>query len=322
MKLTVADFSAIGVCLEGFLYGLYSGIFVIFLRGASKNFLFYVLCALYALSGVIVVLDAIYVINSTHIPWNPTVFHYLGFMQNTVSGCCDFIAQFILIYRCWIVWGYNIRAVILPSILAFTYLVIWLAGSGSEHIFSSQFVQPPWGYWMILAAIVMSITVNALVTSLIVFKIFKVYHEIKLASGDQGSGATGGSKIRTVMFIIIESGMLLLSSQLARVVVTLLLPTDAATKAFYIVASIQEMLNGITPTIILVRVSMGLSFHDKESMIESTIGTLRFAANNPKSISETETEDVAIVNRDDDIGVPQSEDIEMDDHIEPRGSVH
>ncbi|KAF8814282.1 hypothetical protein BYT27DRAFT_7179608, partial [Phlegmacium glaucopus] len=50
---------------------------------------------------------------------------------------------------------------------------------------------------------------------------------------------------------------------------------------------------------------MGLCFrvHDKESMVdsESSIGNLCFAANNPNSISETETEDVGIVNRDDDI---------------------
>ena len=33
----------------------------------------------------------------------------------------------------------------------------------------------------------------------------------------------------------------------------------------------------ITPTIILVRVSMGLSFHDKSFMVEASIGSLRFA---------------------------------------------
>ena len=31
----------------------------------------------------------------------------------------------------------------------------------------------------------------------------------------------------------------------------------------------------ITPTIILVRVSMGLSFHDESSMLEASIGRLR-----------------------------------------------
>ena len=61
-------------------------------------------------------------------------------IQVTVSGCCDFLAQIILvrikhciyhpfyspksskIYRCWIVWGQNIRVVIVPSFLAVAYL--------------------------------------------------------------------------------------------------------------------------------------------------------------------------------------------------------
>jgi hypothetical protein len=61
-------------------------------------------------------------------------------IQATASGCCDFLAQCILvrinyctyhlfyspkslkIYRCWIVWGQNIYVVIFPSILAIGYL--------------------------------------------------------------------------------------------------------------------------------------------------------------------------------------------------------
>ena len=62
-------------------------------------------------------------------------------VQAIVNGCCDFIAQCTLvcinhcayhppfyspktskIYRCWIVWGKNIRVVIVPSLLAITYL--------------------------------------------------------------------------------------------------------------------------------------------------------------------------------------------------------
>ncbi|KAF8817014.1 hypothetical protein BYT27DRAFT_7247885 [Phlegmacium glaucopus] len=77
---------------------------------------------------------------------------------------------------------------------------------------------------------------------------------------------------------------------------------------------------GITPTIILVRVSMGLSFHDKESMRESTIESLRFAPDNPNSISGTEdhdaggiVNDAGIANGDDNIGVRQGDDIEMVD---------
>ena len=63
-------------------------------------------------------------------------------VQTTVFGCCDFIAQctlvrilnhsyltirfyspkFSKIYRCWIVWGKNIRVVIVPSFLAIMYI--------------------------------------------------------------------------------------------------------------------------------------------------------------------------------------------------------
>ena len=35
---------------------------------------------------------------------------------------------------------------------------------------------------------------------------------------------------------------------------------------------------------ILVRVSMGLSFHDEKSMVEASIGSLRFAPDDPNSI--------------------------------------
>ncbi|KAF8811385.1 hypothetical protein BYT27DRAFT_7240480 [Phlegmacium glaucopus] len=263
-----------------------------YLQGASKkgpdkrkNIFFYALCALYALSVIII--------------------------------GCD-IATFIYavsnnsIYRCWILWGCNIRVMILPSILAFVFLVIWLASAGPEHILSGRLVGPHWAYWMILAGVAVSMTVNALVTCLIVFKIFKVYHEVKSTSDDQSLGATNGSKIRTVIFIVIESGMALLSIQLARLMVMMFVGTDAGVKIFFIIVPIHQVLNGIAPTIILVRVSMGLSFHDKES-IESTIGSLHFAASSPNSMSETEAEDVGIVNRDDDIVVQQSDDIEMVD---------
>ena len=67
----------------------------------------------------------------------------LEIVQTVASGCCDFLAQwimvrykpldlsesfdlftyiFIKIYRCWIVWDQNIRFVIIPSFLAIAYI--------------------------------------------------------------------------------------------------------------------------------------------------------------------------------------------------------
>jgi hypothetical protein len=67
--------------------------------------------------------------------------------------------------------------------------------------------------------------VNALMTGLIVFKILKVFLEFKSTSVEQTLGSlssTGGSKLRHVIFIIIESGMALFAIQLVRVVLTIL----------------------------------------------------------------------------------------------------
>ncbi|KAF8811716.1 hypothetical protein BYT27DRAFT_6438957 [Phlegmacium glaucopus] len=60
----IAEFDLIGTFIESFFYGLYSGIFAIYLQGTLKrstdkrnNILFYALCALYVLSAVTVVVD-------------------------------------------------------------------------------------------------------------------------------------------------------------------------------------------------------------------------------------------------------------------------
>ena len=93
-------------------------------------------------------------------------------------------------------------------------------------------------------------TVNALVTGLIVFKIFKVFQEVKTATvDDQNLGVTGGSTLQRVIFIIIESGMALFSIQLTRLVVTIV-STDASYNAFGLVASTHEMLNVIIRSVI------------------------------------------------------------------------
>ena len=82
-----------------------------------------------------------------------------------------------------------------------------------------------WGYPLVLTGLVVSMVVNALVTGLIVFKIFNVFLEVKAASVEQTLGSlssAGGPKLRHIMFIIIESGMALLAIQLVRVVMTIL----------------------------------------------------------------------------------------------------
>jgi hypothetical protein len=93
----------------------------------------------------------------------------------------------------------------------------------------------------------MSMTVNALVMCLIVFRIFKVFQEIKVTttSDERSLGVIGGTKLWSIMFVIIESGMALFSIQLARVVVSTSLGTTSDFDAFSLIVGIHEMLNVI-----------------------------------------------------------------------------
>ena len=90
-------------------------------------------------------------------------------------------------------------------------------------------------------------TVNALVTGLIVFRIFKVFRQVKSTSEDQKLGATGsgGSKLRSVIFVIIESGMALFTIQLVRLVLSSgnLVTVDAIYKAYELIVVTHQMLN-------------------------------------------------------------------------------
>ena len=136
-------------------------------KSTTTIILFYALCLLYALSSAIVVSDLVgtIILQVSNNPicrninffiscvqWHIStsslrfqtnsqqiIFH-LCLVQTIAFGCCDFIAQCILvcinhciyhpfyspksskIYRCWIVWGRNIRVVIIPSFMAIAFL--------------------------------------------------------------------------------------------------------------------------------------------------------------------------------------------------------
>jgi hypothetical protein len=99
---------------------------------------------------------------------------------------------------------------------------------------------------LILTSFVLSMAVNAMVTGLVVFKILKVFLQVKAVttSVERTLGTTGGTKLRHVIFIVIESGMALFAVQLARM--TLGLQTDPELKkAVTIIVGIYEMFNVI-----------------------------------------------------------------------------
>jgi hypothetical protein len=101
------------------------------------------------------------------------------------------------IYRCWIVWGQNIRVVIIPSFLAIVYLgqsiqfhlirmisiyrplATWIAPDGATTFIQGQPSGTLWGGPVTLTSLAASMAVNTLVTGLIVLKILTVFLEVK-----------------------------------------------------------------------------------------------------------------------------------------------
>ena len=215
----------------------------------------------------------------------------LSFVAGAVAGICDIIAQFILvrinivhpfyspkspawkIYRCWIVWGNNIYVVIVPSFLAISYLgqstylhlinrfnlspllATWVAADGSEKLIELQgtlgIIEAPWGWTMTLTSLAATMTVNTLVTSLIVFKILQVFWEVKRSLGSFSSAA-GRPNYEHITFIIIESGMALFVIHLVRIVLTILFEANTSegiVLAFDLVVSFHQFLNVIISSV-------------------------------------------------------------------------
>ena len=119
----------------------------------------------------------------------------------------------------------------------------------------SIFFQTSWSNALGLASLIASMIVNALATGLIVFRIFKVFREVKdvTTSDEKSLGVTGGRKLHSIIFIIIESGMALFAIQLARVVLAAIMlnGNSEINVPYSLIVPIHEMLNVIISSVIV-----------------------------------------------------------------------
>ena len=158
----------------------------------------------------------------------------------------------------------NLGICILRSVSLFSFtrwhwllpLVMWTTALGGEVIGQGAILTTLWSNALSLATTIASMTVNALATGLIVFKIFKVSCQVKdiTTSGEKYLAVTGGRKLHSIIFIIIESGMALFAIQLARVVLAAIwLNGNSEIEVPYsLIVPIHEMLNVITSLVIAI----------------------------------------------------------------------
>ena len=103
---------------------------------------------------------------------------------------------------------------------------------------------------MYITSLATSMAVNTLVTGMIVFRILKVTGAMPTSTSfERTLGITGSNKFRHVMFIIIESGMMLFAIQLVRFVLVFIpVPVTQVPSfqvAYDIVSVFNQMLNVI-----------------------------------------------------------------------------
>ncbi|KAF8875425.1 hypothetical protein BD779DRAFT_1678229 [Infundibulicybe gibba] len=161
----------------------------------------------------------------------------------------DFTAQLMLIYRCWIIWDKRWVVVAVPGSFAFLTLCQGLAYIGLTGIilpnkYSGKRQRSHY-----------------------------ITHWTKILLTSRGIHPAQGSSnlhrsLRIIAAMLIESGLLMFTFQLAFVIVFSLRPGIVD-----IIASPTGQIYGITPTLLNIRVTMGTAY---EKTTEKT-ASLRFA---------------------------------------------
>ena len=133
---------------------------------------------------------------------------------------------------------------------------MWTTAISADYIEHGVAQITLWGFTLSLTSLIASMTVNALATGLIVFRIFKVFRDVKyiITSDEKSLGLTGGWKLRSIIFIIIESGMALFAIQLARLIIAAIAamnPTKGIVAANTVIVGIHEMINVTISSVIV-----------------------------------------------------------------------
>lgn len=164
----------------------------------------------------------------------------------------DFIGELILIYRCWLLWSRNYWVIILPSLISTASIVcVSVVLSLLLRINPNSPIAPPSLVPLGLAAFTLPLGTNVIVTTLISLRIWylspRKAHNMRSARFPTGTG-------QAAIDIVVESGMLYLAVQLIFVILFAI-----RHPAQGIVGVIAVQIYGIAPTLILIRVGLGVS---------------------------------------------------------------
>ncbi|KAF8806051.1 hypothetical protein BYT27DRAFT_7141559 [Phlegmacium glaucopus] len=284
--LTVLEATFIGTVLEGLTYGLYCVMFVLYIqvhtrkKRVDRDLLIYPLSTLFILCTAFFALDFVEEFltimrgqRRQFLVWR------LNIITSAIYSFIDFIAQGVLMYRCWVVWNRQVLIIVVPFILSIISLATSLTLVGELVILgkTQQFNDPPaWFTPIGILSFSLSLAVNAIFTGLLVFKIVKT----SLAFRRSGARNPGGKNdYLPLISILIESGVVLFVVELLWVVLFSLNSNE-----FYLFGGPIAITYGIIPTMIVVRVGMG-NANNQTSSLEGNLQFTSADANSPTKLS-------------------------------------
>ncbi|KIJ51799.1 hypothetical protein M422DRAFT_26522 [Sphaerobolus stellatus SS14] len=269
MSFSVNDAIFVGTILEGFCYGLYLVIFVIYIqvtRESSRkrmmtatstgNNVHYALCVLFVLATIYFAFDFVQQFFTILRNDGSSILVFrLNILNSAIFGIVDCMSQMILIYRCYIVWGRNKYIVILPIILSITSLLSALVLDGELGVLGTNpdASVPGWFFPLGTAGFSISLAVNALVTMMLVGRIWTFMRQSRdvLATGHS-------TYLHPTISILIECGVFTLAAQMCWVIFFKL-----QTPPWFMIGGPLTMIYGITPTLVATRVALGKTYETR-----------------------------------------------------------
>ncbi|PIL32198.1 hypothetical protein GSI_05443 [Ganoderma sinense ZZ0214-1] len=193
---------------------------------------------------------------------NPIVF-----IQIAVEVINCLLGDSIVAWRAWVLWGRNYRIIIPAMVCILGGLV---SGIGMVHAFA---VSPPGEEvynnditnWFLSFGALTCIS-NVYCVIVIGYKAWATFHFLRKHS----RGVIHGGTYHGALLVIIESGVLY---SVVLIVTVILFATD--NNGVYVLADILGHLTGIYPTVIIVLVSMKMSFYDDMTHAEKTMTTFQ-----------------------------------------------
>ncbi|ESK94030.1 hypothetical protein Moror_12861 [Moniliophthora roreri MCA 2997] len=164
------------------------------------------------------------------------------------------VADALLIYRLWAVWGYRMRIAVLPTtfLLAGTvcaFIGIW----GLTRISPGEDDRSGKVYSWVIAAFSMTLATNVTVTVLIAGRIWWAGREVESAFDGKYVGTY--RQVSGILGIVLESGAICSVFQLFTAILY-----GTGTNAVFLSWDPLAQVIGIAPTIIIVRVGLGVDF--------------------------------------------------------------